>query len=171
MRSSHLTALFGAATAFLRAPSAVIHRVLRALGAARFANFGADAANVVHEMRTPAHECRRGPADVGAVAIQADAIGQSWRCLVRSSRPPNSVRIPERSERTPRCTIDVRGDSRVPPQQRSSPEGNVLIIPCRTSANPPIHTVSATSRCPCPSTRELRWTYRSPAEKPAAASN
>jgi hypothetical protein len=171
MRSGHLAALFGAATAFLRAPSAVIHRVLCALGAARFANFGADAANVVHETRTPAHECRRGPADVGAVAIQADAIGHL-----------GDVSFAQASLRTVSAFLsaaNARLDARLMlvmthtylRSKRSSLEGNVLKIPCRTIANPPIHTISATSRCPCSPTRGLRWTYRSPAEKPAAASN
>jgi hypothetical protein len=71
----HPPAFFGAVVAGARARLAMRHRVVAAFGAARFANFGTNAAQVHGELRAAAHQGCRRPADVGAVAVEPDAKG------------------------------------------------------------------------------------------------
>src|SRR5262249_37360367 len=71
----HAAALLGAGPARLGATPAVILLVLGALRAAGVTDLRADAADVVHEVRPPAHVSRRRPADLGAITGQPNALG------------------------------------------------------------------------------------------------
>lgn len=74
-RASHPTALLSAALAGFGALLAVVVLVLAALGCTGLTNFGADAANLLRELRTAAHERGGVPAHLGAVFIEPDALG------------------------------------------------------------------------------------------------
>ena len=52
----------------------MIHSVLAAFGATGFAHFCAKAAQLLRESRATAHECRRSPTALSAVAVEADAL-------------------------------------------------------------------------------------------------
>lgn len=80
--AGHLAALCRAVLARLGATLAVGHRlVLLAFGLARFADLGADPAEVVRELGAAAHETRCSPANSRAVAVQADASRQPLHFL------------------------------------------------------------------------------------------
>lgn len=53
----------------------MIHFVLAALSATSFADIGAKAANLLHELRTAAHIGRCRKADFQTIPIEADAFG------------------------------------------------------------------------------------------------
>ncbi len=71
----HPAAFFRAAAAGIRALLAMSHFVLRALGAASFANFRAQATEIGGESRVATHERSGRPADFGAVTVEPNALG------------------------------------------------------------------------------------------------
>src|SRR2546430_1779797 len=75
-RPGHFATLFGAVMARLGAAPAVVVFVVRTLFGASPADLRADAANVLNELRTSAHESGRQPAGFGAVVVQADTLRQ-----------------------------------------------------------------------------------------------
>lgn len=86
VRPCHLAAFFRTALAIFGALLAVVHLVLAALRAAGLADLGAYAANLVGELRAAAHEGRRAPACLGAVTVQADALGHFRHVLLVKTR-------------------------------------------------------------------------------------
>lgn len=69
---SHSAALFGAAAAGLGTLPAMAVIVFLALLGTGIADIGTKAAHPLGELRTPGHEGRGDPADVGAIPIQPD---------------------------------------------------------------------------------------------------
>jgi hypothetical protein len=53
----------------------MIHFVFAAFRTAGLADFSANAAEVLRKLRTAAHKCRRSPAGLGAITVEADALG------------------------------------------------------------------------------------------------
>jgi hypothetical protein len=75
VRTGHSSALFGAAPALVGTAATMLRLMLRTLGSAGVANFGANPTDVMGELRSAAHVTRRRPANLGAVAIEPDAFG------------------------------------------------------------------------------------------------
>lgn len=73
-RVRHAAALLGAVLACVRTALAVVYLVLATLRAAGFANVGADAAQLLGELRIPAHKGRGLPADSSTVVVQANTL-------------------------------------------------------------------------------------------------
>jgi hypothetical protein len=48
--------------------------VLGAFGTTQVTIYSTEGAEIIQEVRVPAHECRGGPTKLGAVAIQPDAL-------------------------------------------------------------------------------------------------
>lgn len=71
--TGHLPTLILATTAFFGTAPAVLGIMLGTLGATGFADFRAHPTDVVHELRTAAHQRCRHPADLSTIAIQANA--------------------------------------------------------------------------------------------------
>ena len=80
--TGHPPAFFGTLLACLGAPLAMIDLVLAALRAAGFANLRANAADILHKPRIPAHKGRSRPADLGAVFVQPNALGHFLHVLL-----------------------------------------------------------------------------------------
>jgi hypothetical protein len=74
-RRRHLTALLGTPAARLGTTLTVVGLVPRTLIPAGVADFGAKATEFASELRAPAHERRRSPADLGTIAVEPDAFG------------------------------------------------------------------------------------------------
>jgi hypothetical protein len=74
-RLSHTPALFRASLALVSAALTMIDVMFAALVAARLANVGANAADLVHESRTAVHERGRRPAKLRAIPVQPNAFG------------------------------------------------------------------------------------------------
>jgi hypothetical protein len=70
-----MSALFGALAARLGAALAVFRFMLLALGGTGGTDVGTEPADLVDEVRPPAHEGRSGPAHLCTIPIQADALG------------------------------------------------------------------------------------------------
>ena len=76
MAAGHLAALIGAPMAGLSTPLAMIVVMLRAFRGACIADFRAHAADVIDELRSPAHERDRDPARRSTIVIEPDAVRQ-----------------------------------------------------------------------------------------------
>jgi len=74
-RTGHSSAFFRAAMTCLGTALAMFRFVLFAFSAARIANVGTEAANVLGEVRAPAHKRRGHPADFGTVPVKPDTFG------------------------------------------------------------------------------------------------
>jgi hypothetical protein len=66
----------GTAPAGLGAALAVVVVVPDTLRAAQVAELRAEPADIIQKVRSAAHECRSGPADLRAIMVQADTFGE-----------------------------------------------------------------------------------------------
>lgn len=73
MSPGHCFAFLGAAVAGIGAPLAVIHVVFAAFFSTSVAYFGAQAAELLGELRVTRHELSRQNADVSAIPVEPDA--------------------------------------------------------------------------------------------------
>jgi len=86
MSPDHLPTFFGTTTTLFRTALTMLHLVLRAYSAAGFARFCAGFADVVHELGTATHKRRSGPAEIGAIAIQANTFRHHRDILFAETR-------------------------------------------------------------------------------------
>ena len=73
--TGHCAAFLGTPLAGIGTLLAVIRLVLAALRSAGVADFGADSAHLMGELRAATHVGRRPPARLGTVPVESDALG------------------------------------------------------------------------------------------------
>ncbi|MEQ9379293.1 MAG: hypothetical protein RJP95_00390 [Pirellulales bacterium] len=82
---THAAALLRAELAFFGALLTVIGFVLLALFCASLADFGKHAADLLGELRAPAHQRGCGPTHLGAIAIQSNAFSHLGKLSTRET--------------------------------------------------------------------------------------